>query len=243
MFAPSETTKAYLGGLRAHVLAHGVPLAFYSDRHGIFRINAKEAASGDGLTEFGRVAERLRIELIQATTPQAKGRVERANLTLQDRLIKEMRLRGICDIAGAQAFADEFIALWNAKFARPPATGADAHRPWTKDAAALDEALARRQERVLSTALTFSVGGKVYCVRTNGPGTALRGARVTLLHFQDGAMRVDYKSRSLPYTHFKTNPGPDPAEDEKTIDARMAQIVKARSLETAEQTARPPGRG
>ena len=84
-FAPAETTKAYLSALRAHVLAHGVPLAFYSDRHGIFRVNAKEAESGDGLTEFGRVAERLRVELIQAATPQAKGRVERANQTLQDR--------------------------------------------------------------------------------------------------------------------------------------------------------------
>jgi transposase len=242
-FAPAETTKAYLSALRAHVLAHGVPLAFYSDRHGIFRINAKEAASGDGFTEFGRVAERLRIELIQATTPQAKGRVERANQTLQDRLIKEMRLRGIGDIAGAQAFVDEFIGLWNAKFARPSLNTADAHRPWTKDLEALDEALARREERTLSKALTFSAGGKLYCVKTSGPGTALRGARVTLLHFQDGALRIDYKNRSLPYTHFKTNPGPDPAEDEKTLDARMAKVVAARSTRPQAQPNSPQGRG
>ena len=85
-FAPSETTRAYLEALRGHVLEHGRPLAFYSDRHGIFRVNAKDAASGDGKTEFGRVAERLRIESIHALTPQAKGRVERANQTLQDRL-------------------------------------------------------------------------------------------------------------------------------------------------------------
>jgi hypothetical protein len=78
-FAPAETTKAYLQALEAHVLAHGVPLALYSDRHGIFRVNAKEAQGGDGFTEFGRVVERLRIELIHATTPRAKGRVERAN--------------------------------------------------------------------------------------------------------------------------------------------------------------------
>jgi transposase len=242
-FAPAETTKAYLSALRAHVLAHGVPLAFYSDRHGIFRVNAKEAESGDGLTEFGRVAERLRIELIQAATPQAKGRVERANQTLQDRLIKEMRLRGVCDIAGAQAFAPEFVELWNAKFARPPLSDADAHRPWTKGLEALDEALARREQRTLSKALTFSAGGKVYCVKTNGPGTALRGARVTLLHFQDGTMRVDYKNRSLPCTHFKTSPGPDPAEDEKTLDVRMAEIVAASSAKPQAQTVSPQGRG
>ena len=231
-FAPVETTKAYLSAVRAHVLAHGVPLALYSDRHGIFRINAKEAESGDGLTEFGRVAERLRIELIQATTPQAKGRVERANQTLQDRLIKEMRLAGVCDIAGAQAFAQDFMETWNARFARPPLEEADAHRPWTKGPEALDEALARREERTLSKALTFSTAGKVYCVKTNGPGTALRGARVTLLHFQDGRMRIDYKNRNLPYTHVKTRPGPDPAEDEKSLDARMAWIVEANAAST-----------
>ncbi len=242
-FAPTETTKAYLSALRAHILAYGVPLAFYSDRHGIFRVNAKEAASGDGLTEFGRVAERLRVELIQATTPQAKGRVERANQTLQDRLIKEMRLAGVRDIAGAQAFAREFITLWNAKFARPPAHSADAHRPWTQNAHALDEALARREERTLSKALTFSAGGKLYCVNANGPGTALRGARVTLLHFQDGGMRIDYKNRSLPYTHFKTNPGPDPLEDEKTLDARLAEIVAANPVRPQAQPVSPQGRG
>ena len=242
-FAPAETTKAYLAALRAHVLAHDVPLALYSDRHGIFRINAKEAANGDGHTEFGRVAERLRIELIQATTPQAKGRVERANQTLQDRLIKEMRLRAISDIAGAQAFAPEFVETWNAKFAKPPLDEADAHRPWTKGVEALDEALARREERTLSKALTFSVGGKLYCVKTNGPGTALRGARVRLLHFQDGSMRVDYKNRSLPYTHFKTNPGPDSAEDEKTLDARVAEIVAANAARSRAEPVSSQGRG
>ena len=242
-FAPAETTKAYLSALRAHVLAHGVPLAFYSDRHGIFRINAKEAESGDGLTEFGRVAGRLRVELIQAATPQAKGRVERANQTLQDRLIKEMRLSGVCDIASAQAFAQKFIAFWNARFDKPPLNETDAHRPWTKGPEALDEALARREERTLSKALTFSAAGKVYCVKTNGPGTALRGVRVTLLHFADGAMRVDYKNRSLAYTHFKTNPGPNPAEDEKTLDARMSQVLAASSARPQAQPARPQGRG
>jgi transposase len=239
-FAPAETTRAYLDALRAHVLAHGVPVAFYSDRHGIFRLNVKEAASGDGLTEFGRVAERLRVELIQAATPQAKGRVERANQTLQDRLIKEMRLAGVCDIQAAQSFAQGFIETWNAKFVRPPFEAADAHRPWTQDAQALDEALARREERTLSKALTFSAAGKLYCVKTNGPGTALRGARVTLLHFPDGGMRIDYKNRSLPYTHFRTNPGPSPAEDEKTLDARMGAIVAANAKA---QRASPQGRG
>jgi hypothetical protein len=85
-FAPAESTRAYLETLRGHVLEHSCPLAFYSDLHGIFRVNAKDVRSGDGKTEFGRVAARLGIEAIHALTPQAKGRVERANRTLQSLL-------------------------------------------------------------------------------------------------------------------------------------------------------------
>ena len=137
-FAPSETTRAYLEALRSHVLAHGRPLAFYSDRHGIFRVNAKDAASGDGKTEFGRVAERLAIEPIHARTPQAKGRVERSNQTMQDRLVKEMRLRGIATMAEAEAYLPEFMAAWNQKFAVDPRDASSAHRPWTGSAGDLD---------------------------------------------------------------------------------------------------------
>lgn len=236
-FVPAETTRAYLETLRAHVLAHGVPLAFYSDRHGIFRINAKAAVDGDGRTEFGRVAERLGIEAIHALTPQAKGRVERANQTLQDRLVKEMRLRAIASMQAANAFLPAFMETHNKRFAVAPRDPADAHRPWTATPEALDEALARREERVLSKALTFSSGGTKYCVRTSGPGTALRGARVTLLHFMSGGMSVRYKERVLPVTAYGRYPVPASAEDEKTIDARLDAVVAA-----ARATPSAPGR-
>jgi transposase len=232
-FAPAETTRAYLETLRCHVLAHGRPLAFYSDRHGIFRVNAKDAASGDGKTEFGRVAERLQIASIHALTPQAKGRVERANQTLQDRLVKEMRLRGIAGIGAANAFAPQFIAIWNAKFATPPRDARCAHRPWTDTGEALEHLLARREERVLSKALTFRTSGTMYCVKTDGPGTALRGAKVTLHHFLGGGLSVHYKDRILPVTAFGAYPVPDPAEDEKTIDLRIEAII-------ANHVRRPP---
>ena len=226
-FAPSETTRAYLEALRSHILAHGLPLAFYSDRHGIFRVNAKDAASGDGKTEFGRAAERLAIEPIHARTPQAKGRVERSNQTMQDRLVKEMRLRGIATMAEAEAYLPEFMAAWNQKFAVDPRDASSAHRPWTGSAADLETVLARREERVLSKALTFRAGGSMYCVKTSGPGTALRGARVTLHHHMDGSMRVHYKDRILACTAYKTTPVVSEAEDEKTIDARVDRLVAA----------------
>ena len=233
-FAASETTRAYLEALRGHVLEYGCPLAFYSDRHGIFRVNAKDAKSGDGKTEFGRVADRLGIEPIHALTPQAKGRVERANQTLQDRLVKEMRLQNISSIEAAHGFLPTFIASWNERFAVPPRVEQSAHRPWTATPEALDDVLARRQERVLSKALTFSSEGTKYCVKTSGPGTALRGATVTLHHFIGGGMTVHYKDRTLQVTAYGTYPVPDPAEDEKTIDARVDRLVAKAARQAAE---------
>ena len=169
--------------------------------------------------------ERLDIELINALTPQAKGRVERANQTLQDRLVKEMRLAGIHGIEAAQGFAPQFMAKWNARFAVEPRDACPAHRPWTATPAALDEVLARREERILSKVLTFRAAGNVYCIKTSGPGTALRGARVSLYHFMDGTMQVRYKDRTLACTAFRKSPRPAQAEDEKTLESRLDAIV------------------
>lgn len=126
-----------------------------------------------------------------------------------------------------RAFTPAFIPAWNEKFALPPRDSQDAHRPWTKGADALEEALARREERVLSKALTFSVGGAVHCVKTSGPGIAMRGARITLLRLPDGSMRLRCKDRDLQCTQVKSSPRPSPAEDEKTIDARLDAIPAA----------------
>lgn len=226
-FAPAESTRAYAETLKAHIVAHGVPLALYSDRHGIFRINAKNVDSGDGLTAFNRVTERLRIEQICATTPQAKGRVERANQTLQDRLIKEMRLVDICDMAAAQAFAAKFMADHNAQFAVPPREAEDAHKPWRDGLDALDAALANHQPRTLSKALTFSAGGSVHCIKTPGAGIAFRGAKVTVRHYLDGRMDVLFKDRVLPTTLVRKLPRVTAIEDDKTLDARVDALVRS----------------
>ncbi len=106
-FAPAETTRAYMETLRGYLNDHGVPLALYSDRHSIFRVNNPER-EGE-LTQFTRAIKTLGIEPIHANSPQAKGRVERANQTLQDRLVKEMRLQGISDIETANAWLPTFI--------------------------------------------------------------------------------------------------------------------------------------
>jgi transposase len=226
-FAPVESGKAYLAALREQILVHGRPLAFYSDRHGIFRVNAKDAQSGDGKTEFGRVVDRLGITLINALTPQAKGRVERANQTLQDRLIKDMRLSNINSMEQAKAFLPRFMISYNEKFAVPPHDEIPAHRPWTKPADDLDLALASQDERVLSKSLTFSYGGTKYCVKTQGPGTSMRGGKVMVHQFAGGRRRCFYKERALTCTAYGTYAMPDPAEDEKTLDVRVEAIIAA----------------
>ena len=94
-FVPSESTFSYFETLEGDLREHGRPVAFYSDKHSIFRVAKEDVKSGHGMTQFGRALAELNVEILCANSSQAKGRVERANRTLQDRLVKEMRLEGV----------------------------------------------------------------------------------------------------------------------------------------------------
>jgi transposase len=132
-FTYSESTFSYFEATRAYLERHGKPQAFYSDKASIFRVNRKQVDKEHGVTHFGRVLYQLNIESLCANSSQAKGRVERANLTLQDRLVKELRLEGISSMAAANAYAPSFIADYNRRFAKPPRNDWDAHRPVRED--------------------------------------------------------------------------------------------------------------
>jgi hypothetical protein len=116
-FLASESAFDYFHATGEYLRAHGMPVAFYSDKHSIFRVNTKDAASGDGVTQFGRVLTELNIDIICANSPQAKGRVERAFCTLQDRLVKELRLAGISTIEAANGWLSGFIDTYK-RFSR-----------------------------------------------------------------------------------------------------------------------------
>ena len=116
-FAPAETTQVYMETLHGYLTLHGQPVALYSDKHSIFRVNHPDH-EGE-LMPFTRPLRTLDIEPIHANTPQPKGRVERANQTLQDRLVKELRLAGISDIDAANAFLPGFLSDYNQRFASP----------------------------------------------------------------------------------------------------------------------------
>ena len=94
-FVQSESTFAYFNATQRYLEQHGKPVAFYTDKHAVFRVNKPASLHGDGMTQFGRALKALTIEIICANSRQAKGRVERANKTLQDRLVKELRLAGV----------------------------------------------------------------------------------------------------------------------------------------------------
>ena len=120
-FVISESAFDYFRTTRAYLEAHGKPVAFYSDKHGIFRVNRKEAVGGEGVTQFGRALLALNIDIICANSPQAKGRIERAFGTLQDRMVKELRLAGVSSMAAANAWLPGFITAYNTRFGRDPA--------------------------------------------------------------------------------------------------------------------------
>jgi transposase len=128
-FVRSESAFTYFEALALYLERHGAPIAFYSDKHSVFRVAKKDARGGQGMTQFGRALCELNIEILCANSSQAKGRVERMNRTLQDRLVKELRLAGINDMEAGNAFLPGFTEDYNARFAIIPARPGDLHRP------------------------------------------------------------------------------------------------------------------
>lgn len=215
-FEEGETTGGYFKLARDYMEKNGRPLAFYSDKDSIFRVNMPNCEYAE--TQFGRAMRELGIELICANSPQAKGRVENANGTLQDRLIKEMRLRGISTLEAANAYLPEFINDWDSRFAVEPRSFLDAHRKDLPDAKTLDLILSFQDERKLSKNLEMSYGNKIYQIKTSKSGYGLRHATITVCEDLLGTITLLYKGRVLDYVcHSKQE--------------RRAAIVNAKQLE------------
>ena len=224
-FFPAETTEAYMNTTRAHLASHGRPVAYYSDRCGVFRVNRR--GREDAPTQFARALRTLDIAPIHAGSPQAKGRVERANRTLQDRLVKEMRLRGICGMEAGNAFLPAFMADYNRRFGAAPRNASDAHRAVLHDDRELDLILCEQHVRKLTKNLSISFQGRVYQVTGQGRGYRLRGAAVTVCKGYDGAVTVLRDGRELPVELLAEGGEPPPVEDEKSVRSRV-ETAKAR---------------
>ncbi len=200
-FVESKSTFADFHAARAYLEAWGKPIAFYSDKHGVFRGNHPGALGGDGMTQFGRALHALNIDIICANSSPAKGRVERANKTLQDRLVKELRLAGAATLAEGNALLPAFIADYNARFAKAPANSKDLHRP-LRAGDDLDNAFAWKEERTLSRALTLQYDKVLFIVEPSEQAKAAIGKRVTVVDYPDGRLAIRYRGVELAYRTF-----------------------------------------
>ncbi len=197
----SESTFAYMEATRAYIERHGKPVAFYSDKHSVFRNAKASAARGDGMTHFGRALDALNIEIICANSPQAKGRVERANATLQDRLVKAMRLEGISSIEEANAFLDSYMTRHNARFARPAFDARDLHRPLALHDD-LRSIMVWQEQRTVTAALMLHYNKAMFILEPNDASKKLARQRVTVCEYPDGRLEIEHEGHVLPYRQF-----------------------------------------
>ena len=219
-FAEAETTHSYFQATERYLLQHGRPVTFYSDKFGVFRINHPHDLAGDGTTQFARALYELDIDLICANTPQAKGRVERANQTLQDRLVKELRLQNLSAMPAANAYLPEFRADFNQRFAVVPRDPLDAHRP-LRPRDDLNRILALRELRTLSKNLTLNYNTVVYQIQTARPTYALRHAQVEVRERWDGNLAILYKGKPLAYTVYREPPRQAELIPSKMLNAEL----------------------
>ena len=238
-FTAAESTFSYFEAAEHYFKRSGKPLAFYSDKLGVFRINQPNAVAGTGLTQFGRAMEQLAIEVICANTPQAKGRVERANQTLQDRLPKEMRLRSISTMTDGNAYLSEFITDFNRRFAVAPRQPEDAHRPLLpKDN--LARILTVQETRVLSKNLTVQYHNAIYQIQTSRPTYALRKATVIVCEDRHGAITIEYKGKALTYTVYRQAPHQAEVVSSKQIAMRLDGLAGSKKSAKKRKPYIPP---
>ena len=223
-FAPAETTQAYMETPRDCLRRHGRPVELYSDRYGIFRVNRLDREGEH--TQFTRALHSLEIRPIHACGPQAKGRVERAFRTLQGRLVKELRLRGICDIEGANAYLPEFVRAYNERFAVQPQSARDAHRRVWHSESELDRVLCLHHRWLLSKHLSIRFGNREYRLLGQGKGYRLRGAVVTVCESFDGGVTLLYRGRELPYRLRQEGEPPTPVRDGNELAYPRSQARK-----------------
>jgi hypothetical protein len=201
-FVRSESTFDYFAATRCYLERHGKPVAFYSDKASTFRVNAKDPKAGDGYTQFGRAMSDLNIDILCANSAQAKGRVERAHQTLQDRLVKELRLRDISTMDDANAYAPDFMEDYNGRFAREPKSTHDAHRPLLAHED-LDRLFRWQEERRVTQNLTLHYKRVMYLLEPNERARAAAGNRVMVSETHDGSVVIEYQGTTLPACAFE----------------------------------------
>ena len=243
-FVPSEPAFSYFGAVRAYLGAHGKPVAFYSDKHGVFRVN-RLGPKGDEVTQFGRALCELNIDIICASSPQAKGRVERAFGTLQDRLVKELRLAGVTGVEAGNAWLPGFVAGYNARFGRQPLNAKDLHgpAPATDD---LDEVLAWREERTVTANLVPHYDRMTLLLEPTAVARGLVRKTVEVVNYPDGRFAVRHAGADLAFRVFDTLQTVEPGTvvENKRLSEVLAHVrAQQAAFPDSKRRGRRVGRG
>jgi hypothetical protein len=204
-FYEYEGTVPAMDSFGRYIQRYGIPLRVYLDKHTTYKSNGKptleeELAGSEPLSEFERALKELGVEVIHAHSPEAKGRIERFFGTLQDRLVKELRLRGIGSIEEANLFLEEYWPRFNGKFAVEAKEKEDFHRPVPRGLK-LDDILCIQVKRALRNDFTVAYKRRLYQVEDS-----IRASKVMVHEGLDGSIRLKYKGRILKMREIASRP-------------------------------------
>lgn len=199
-FVDGESTQEVMTAAQHYFEKHGLPQSFYVDRASVFSVNQNNDTHGE-LTQFGRAMQELGISVIHAGSPQAKGRVERANQTLQDRLVKEMRLRNISSKEAANHFVQqEYMSQHNKLFAKKPASPDDMHRPITN--IDLADILCLKNERILQNDYVIKYQNRLFQLHRTQPTIIRPKERIMIHHHFDNTFVLSIRHTRLNFTEI-----------------------------------------
>jgi hypothetical protein len=198
-FVEHETTKNYFELTREYIERHSRPLAIYSDRHSVFKVSKGEKVTS--CTQFERGMKELEITVIHARSSQAKGRVERVNGTLQDRLIKKMRRLGLKSIEEGNKYLEEYRKEHNKKFAKPAENKEDAHVEMLSSMN-LDRILVNKEQRSISKNLEIQYGSIIYQLDVKNGLRRMQGAKIDVLDDGNGKLVFEYQGKEIKHKIF-----------------------------------------
>jgi transposase InsO family protein len=201
-FVEHETTRNYFEILKEYIGRYDRPLGLYSDRHSIFKISKETKAKEIRYSQFERAMKELGIEMIHARSPQAKGRVERANGTLQDRLIKKMRRLGIATMQEGNNYLEEYGREHNLKFAKLAENSENAHVELLPSMD-LEKILAIKDKRKVQKNLEVQYENMVYQLELKNSARRMQGMEVNVLQQLNGKIVFEYKGKEIKHTIYQ----------------------------------------
>jgi hypothetical protein len=227
-FSEEETTESCFDLFEDWSRRYGVPLSLYVDQDSIYRCEristiAEQLAGKEAQTQFGRVMDKLGVELILAHSPQAKGRVERRNGVFQDRLVKAMRLEGIDDLEEANRYLQQtFLRELNHRFVVPAASSADMHRLAPRD---LNEVLSWEEERVVRKDWTVGWEGRCFQIAREHEGLSLANRSIVVRRLRSGQVQLLQGERKLRWKELAARPGTPPPQPRRVGRVNLIKPV------------------